>query len=117
MPHQSSQLTEDTEVEGEKRKGRDSEGKLGDRDVWSDTDSKKRGQGNKGHNRRERAEACQREKAVQHEVKVQDFRFKGVRGNEKSFRRTVPEYLAIISFSLLEEWPPLPRTLAGVERK
>lgn len=33
------------------------------------------------------------------------------------FRRTVPEYLAIISFSLLEEWPPLPRTLAGVDRK
>ena len=26
-------------------------------------------------------------------------------------------YLAIISFSLLEECPPLPRTLAGVDRK
>lgn len=26
-------------------------------------------------------------------------------------------YLAIISFSLLEECPPLPKTLAGVERK
>lgn len=42
MPHQSSQLTEDTEVGGEQRKGRgDSEGKEGGRDVWSDTDSKR----------------------------------------------------------------------------
>lgn len=26
-------------------------------------------------------------------------------------------YLAIISFSLLEEWPPLPSTFAGVDKK
>lgn len=26
-------------------------------------------------------------------------------------------YLVIISFSLLEAWPPLPSTLAGVDRK
>lgn len=42
MPHQSSQLTEDTEVRGEKRKGReDSKGKQGKKDVWGDTESKR----------------------------------------------------------------------------
>lgn len=38
----------------------------------------------------------------------------------KIARHTVPllsTNLAIISFSLLEECPPLPRTLAGVDRK
>lgn len=44
MPHQSSQLTEDTEVGGEKRKGREKErgkGKQNRKDVWNDTESKR----------------------------------------------------------------------------
>lgn len=42
VPHQSSQLTEDTEVGGEKRKDReDGKGKQGRKDVWSDTESKR----------------------------------------------------------------------------
>lgn len=48
MPHQSSQLTEDTEVGGEKRKGREGEGgredskeKQGKKDVRSDTGIKR----------------------------------------------------------------------------
>lgn len=36
---------------------------------------------------------------------------------ERQMRSFYYTYLAIISFSLLEECPPLPKTLAGVERK
>lgn len=69
MPHQSSQLTEDTEVGEEKKRGRGGEGgredgkeKRGKKDVWSDTKRNRKVKEIKDTAQRERHEETWRRK-------------------------------------------------------
>lgn len=127
VPHQSSQLTEDTEVGGEKRKGRKREGGTvrGNRvgKMFEVTQKAKREVTEiKDIAQSERDEETEGEDRHYHMKSIllkEGYMVKSHNSEDKpvfciSFYCT---YLAIISFSLLEECPPLPKTFAGVERK
>lgn len=100
---------------GEKRQGR--------KDVWSDTESKREVKEIKDIAQKERDEEIwkrERTDTITESIVLKERYI--VRSSSHIIQRANDILinctdLAIISFSLLDECPPLPKTLAGVERK